>query len=518
MLKKMDLFRAGEGFPCYRIPGIVATKRGTLIAYCETRLSGDDWEAHGVCARRSVDGGQTWGEQNQLVAMREKTVNNPMMIACENGDVHFFWQEDYKALYHQVSTDDGVSFSSPESLDILESYRDEYDWTCSAIGPGHGIETKDGALILPVWLAKGEGRKHFPSVVSSIRFDADGWKRGDIVYSQPEIGFDSPNETAVAQLGDGTLYFSMRHRGSNQVRYHVTSADGLHFTPPKADGELPDPRCFGSLCGAGQGRVLFANCSTCGFARDYLMVRLSDDGCKTWSRYPLVEPRAAGYADVMMNAQNKVCCFYERGHKNGNADVPEALTLAVFDLNDIGDERASLNALAHAVQKDAAARLREANIVLTEAEEGRIEVADMGLSRLTQTGLELITYINTERCCAKELVLLPGQTCPEHIHPTIDGVPGKEETFRCRAGLVYLYVSGDKTDCPATFPPCDDAPYYTAGREIVLHPGEQFTIKPDTPHWFKGGPKGAIVSEFSTASHDETDIFRHPGVKRTPLL
>src|SRR5689334_3789962 len=73
--------------------------------------------------------------------------------------------------------------------------------------------------------------------------------------------------------------------------------------------------------------------------------------------------------------------------------------------------------------------LRRAGIVLTPAERDSIEVADFGLGRLEETGLELITYVNTERCCAKELVLFPHQTCPEHWHPPVGGDPGKEETF-----------------------------------------------------------------------------------------
>src|SRR4051812_25200562 len=89
--------------------------------------------------------------------------------------------------------------------------------------------------------------------------------------------------------------------------------------------------------------------------------------------------------------------------------------------------------------------LSEAGIVLTDDEMERIEVADFGLSDLENLGLELITYINTERVCAKDLVLFPGQTCPEHRHPPVGDDPGKEETFRCRQGVVYVYLDGPAT-------------------------------------------------------------------------
>jgi len=166
-------------------------------------------------------------------------------------------------------------------------------------------------------------------------------------------------------------------------------------------------------------------------------------------------------------------------------------------------------------QRYAATRLEEAGVVLTEAERAAIEVADLGLGRLRKTGLQLLVYINTDRYCAKELVLYPGQTCPEHRHPPFDGTPGKEETFRCRLGLVYLYVEGEPTPNAACTPPPGR---YTVRHEIVLRPGEQHTIAPDTLHWFQAGPGGAVVSEFSSASRDELDVFTDPEIRRATVL
>jgi D-lyxose ketol-isomerase len=145
-------------------------------------------------------------------------------------------------------------------------------------------------------------------------------------------------------------------------------------------------------------------------------------------------------------------------------------------------------------QAYAAEQLAAAGIVVTDAERDSIEVADFGLGRLRETGLLVFVYVNTDRYCAKELVLYPGQTCPEHRHPPFDGTPGKEETFRCRSGLVHLYVAGQKT---------------------VLGPGEQHTIPPDTLHWFQAGDAGAVVSEFSSASRDDLDVFTDPEIRRT---
>ncbi|PKG21910.1 D-lyxose/D-mannose family sugar isomerase [Niallia nealsonii] len=159
--------------------------------------------------------------------------------------------------------------------------------------------------------------------------------------------------------------------------------------------------------------------------------------------------------------------------------------------------------------------LADTGVILTQAEQEAIEIADFGLNNLEKTGLQLITYVNTERYCAKDLVLFPHQTCPEHRHPPRkNGDPGKLETFRCRKGTAYLYVEGAPTISPIASPPAEDIQYYTVFHEVVLHPGEQYTIPENTKHWFKAGEEGAIISEFSSNSEDESDIFTDPRIKR----
>jgi len=153
---------------------------------------------------------------------------------------------------------------------------------------------------------------------------------------------------------------------------------------------------------------------------------------------------------------------------------------------------------------------KKAEIVVREDED--IEVADFGLNDVENIGLQLCVYINTERVCAKEMVLLPGQTCPEHKHIKTLGLEGKEETFRCRYGKVYLYVEGDgnKEDIQGVLPNTTTTVYH----EVILNPGEQYTIMPETLHWFQAGPEGAVISEFSTRSTDETDVFTDSRIQR----
>lgn len=113
--------------------------------------------------------------------------------------------------------------------------------------------------------------------------------------------------------------------------------------------------------------------------------------------------------------------------------------------------------------------LKRAHIVITPKEAKTIETANLGLGDPDNTGLQLIVYLNTDRCCAKELILLPHQTCPQHKHPPVEDEPacgelahtelyrsvepGKEETFRCRWGKVYLYVEGKPAAKPKCRPP-----------------------------------------------------------------
>lgn len=159
----------------------------------------------------------------------------------------------------------------------------------------------------------------------------------------------------------------------------------------------------------------------------------------------------------------------------------------------------------------------KAGIVLTDEEKANLEITDYALGDVRSTGTEIIIYVNTGRCCAKEMALIPFQTCPEHRHAPIPAIqyPGKEETFRCRYGKVFLYVEGEPAPHPQAVPPKG---VYTVFHEIVLLPGQQYTMQPNTLHWFQAGEDGAVISEFSTTSYDECDIFTDPAIVRTPKV
>jgi len=145
----------------------------------------------------------------------------------------------------------------------------------------------------------------------------------------------------------------------------------------------------------------------------------------------------------------------------------------------------------------AAVYLDWAGITLIDGDREKFEIADFGLSDLDNVGMELFTYVNTRRVCARELVLFPFQTCPEHTHKGKRGAAGKEETFRCRRGRVWLYA---------------------AGEEKELNPGQQYTVKPGTPHWIRADREGAVLSVFGTRANDANDIFTDPRIVRETVI
>lgn len=161
---------------------------------------------------------------------------------------------------------------------------------------------------------------------------------------------------------------------------------------------------------------------------------------------------------------------------------------------------------------------QESGISFTDDEIANIEYADFGLDNIEEEGLNLIIYVNNDRYCAKEMVLLPFQTCPEHRHPKRghnNEIEGKQETFRVRKGTVYLYVEGiGEAESISAKVPTSSKEYYTIFHEIILNAGEQYTINPNIRHWFQAGPEGAIISEFSSPSDDASDIFTNPNIKR----
>jgi sialidase-1 len=330
-----------NGWGCYRIPGLVTTAAGTVLAYYETRLDAGDWSARNIGLRRSVDGGRTWSERTELADNpAQATVNNPVMIATASGPVVFCYQVDYDRAYCQISRDDGCSWSAPNEITAaLLSLRDRYAWTVFGLGPGHGIACAGGRLLIPVWLCNGGGRAHRPSVVTTLYSDDGGaaWRSGEILPTDGHLV--NPNESALVQLRDGRILINMRHESERRRRAVAISPSGIaDWSAPWFDEALPDPVCCAGLVRlpqsqADQPLLAFCNCAVEGArsredwatSRRNLTVRLSADDGLTWSSGHLLAERA-GYADLAASPDGAwVYGFFEHDWIDGSCGKPAGL-------------------------------------------------------------------------------------------------------------------------------------------------------------------------------------------------
>ncbi len=290
-----------EGYERARIPGVVATSSGALIAYCELRKSDSDWAVIDVGMRKSTDGGNTFGEIRLLASGEGRnTVNNPVMIA--DGDtLHLLYCVNYRRVFYMKSGDEGESWSAPRELTVqLEEKLGDYFFSCIATGPCHGISTSSGELIVPVWLARNrdDEKSHHPSVIALL-YSADRgeeWSVGEISDSLCD-----PSEFSVAQLPDGRIFANIRHEGEKKCRAAARVSENYGIGDIRFCEALADPVCCAGFVTFGNG-FLFSNCeSTCERER-LTLKRLSAD--LEISESLLLSDRA-GYSDIAIDPCGK---------------------------------------------------------------------------------------------------------------------------------------------------------------------------------------------------------------------
>ena len=366
LLAKIDLFEEKQaGFVSYRIPGIVVTVQGTVLAYAEARkfTSADRGEIE-IHLRRSTDGGRTFSPQQQIAHLGprlsrnphmpddkkkkdmggpdEQTVNNPMLIAARDGTVHFVYCVEYMRAFHARSNDDGLTWTQPvEITATFDRFRSEIEWQAIATGPGHGIELRSGRLIVPVWLATYE--KTAPQRKGcSVIFSDDGgatWQRGAMAMT---IG----GESSVAELSDGRVVLSSRNTDQRNRRAVVYSRDGATgWTKPEFIEELLEPGCMAGLVshpgqpGKNQPLLLYSNPHTTKREhreRKNVTIHVSHDDGRTWPVKKLLQASPSAYSDLAVLPDGTVLCLYENGNPGDtrrNGDWAYArLTLARFNL------------------------------------------------------------------------------------------------------------------------------------------------------------------------------------------
>ena len=345
LLEKGDVFPPGmNGIARYRIPGIVVTHKGTVLAYAEARKnSGSDWGEIEVHLRRSTDGGKTWLPAQHIAhkadriernprkkegGEHEQTVNNPVAIVDSNtGVIELLYCVNYTRCFAIRSSDDGATWSTPVEITAsFEPFRKKYDWKVIATGPGHGVQLKSGRLVVPIWLAYGGVGDHGPSACGTIYSDDHGttWKAGDIAIPN-ESRFANPNESILATLSDGRVMLVSRSQSKTNRKLVTISTDGATaWSKPVFHDALWEPRCMAGLVTHPSGALLFSNPHTLPLdkagneipngngKRENLSIKLSRDDGKTWPINKPLESSKSAYSDLAVLPDGTVLCLFER--------------------------------------------------------------------------------------------------------------------------------------------------------------------------------------------------------------
>ncbi|HTO02443.1 MAG TPA: sialidase family protein [Opitutus sp.] len=350
-----------EGYLSYRIPCLVVTKSGAILAFTSARRAVSDWADIDLMLRRSLDGGKTW-EPRRIISPpksgEKATVDNPTAIVDrDTGAVHFLFQKDYARLFYMRSDDDGVTWTKPVDITpTVEAFSSEYKWNVMAPGPGHGLQMKNGRLVVPMWLCNG-GKLHRPSVCTTIYSDDHGttWMRGEIV--QPSLICAS--ECAAVQLEDGRVALYIRNEEPGYRHAVSYSEDGAtNWTTPKLHPDLYSPISFATairLSGDGDGRkprLLFIHPDSKGNnevirwfgprPREKVSVRLSYDEGKTFPLAKVLEPRRSGYADIAVAPDGMIYALVERVEIEGNNLNTKYLSVFRFNLEWLTDGKDTL--------------------------------------------------------------------------------------------------------------------------------------------------------------------------------
>lgn len=357
--RRQTIYEANtEGYYIYRIPALVASPKGTLLAFCSARKGkGGDWDPIDIVLRRSSDSGKTWTPTKTIVHKDSLPCDNPMPIVdYQTGEIHMLYQINYARCYYIKSTDDGQTWSEPVDITfVIEQYKSFYDWNVLAPGPGHGIQMTNGRLVVPFWLSTG-GRKHRPSIVVSVYSDDHGktWKAGEVAVPDNDTTV-IPNETCCIQLADGRVMFNSRNESPNYRKLVTFSKDGAtNWSEPYFTDAFFEPICEASMCRfslkpfQSKNRILFCNPdsrqdpwiaerkstprSAPNRHRTNLTVRMSYDEGETWPVSKVIDPGIAGYSDLAVTPDGMIHCLYEGGSLTGSHTQNNHVTVVSFSL------------------------------------------------------------------------------------------------------------------------------------------------------------------------------------------
>jgi sialidase-1 len=345
-----DVYVAGQdGYHTYRIPSVILTAKGTLLAFAEARREGrGDAGDIDLVVKRSTDGGATWAAMKVIGDNGQGTFGNPCpVIDRQSGTIWLLTTQNLgedkesqildgtskggRTVWVMHSTDDGVTWSAPK--DISASVK-KADWTWYATGPGAGIQTSSGRLVIPANHALAGTKVH----QSHLFYSDDRGK----TWTLGGIAADGTNESQVVELADGRLMLNMRNHPPKQpenVRMVAISTDGGRtLGETTMDRALIEPPAQASLLryslavkshgnvSSGRNRLLFANPAAS--KRERMTVRLSYDEGSTWPVSRVVHNGPAAYSSLVVLRDRTIGLLYERG-----AETPyERITFTRFTL------------------------------------------------------------------------------------------------------------------------------------------------------------------------------------------
>lgn len=336
------LFAAGtDGYKSYRIPALLTTPKGQLLAFCEGRKeSASDAGDIDILLKRSADGGKTWTAQQVVWNDSTNTCGNPCpVVDAATGTIwllltHNLGSDNEHDIKHKKakgtrtvwvckSTDDGLTWSAP--VNITATTKDP-SWGWYATGPGIGIQVEHGPhkgrLVIPCDNSYDDSTGHladgpYEFGVHVIYSDDHGatWQRGGDI--RPKV-----NECQLVELADnkGGLLMNMRSYFGRGVRTHSISHDGgITWTSPEDVPTLPEPVCQASIIRYSwpkkkrNGVLLFLN--PAGKRRADMTLKSSTDDGQTWETLQVLHAGPAAYSSIAVLPDASAACLYEAGDK-----------------------------------------------------------------------------------------------------------------------------------------------------------------------------------------------------------
>lgn len=321
-----NLYKSGEeGYKCFRIPALVLTSKGTLLAFAEARKNncGDAGDID-LVVKRSQDGGKSWTALQVVWNDSTNTCGNPAPVVDQKTghiillstwnlgtdhekDIINQTSKDSRRIFVLRSEDDGLNWST--AVDITKDVKLP-NWTWYATGPGNGIQIKKGKykdrLVIACDHIEAVSKKYYSHAIYS---DDHGrsWKLGG---TTPQ---DQVNESTVAEITGGKLLLNMRNFGSSRERQISTSSDGGQtWSNISPDTTLIEPVCQGNLINIKKSRLAFSNPANRS-ARSMMTVRISRDNGKTWPQKKILYEGPSAYSNLAVLRNGNLACLYEAG-------------------------------------------------------------------------------------------------------------------------------------------------------------------------------------------------------------